>query len=76
MGCRRSSSAPFGGTLPPGEGIDPLNSALTDEIDVPVCNNANGDELYYFPGLKESFKLTERLNTRCSGVESLLSGQK
>lgn len=32
-----------------------------------------GDHL---PGLKLSFKLTERLNTRCSGVQSLLSGQK
>ena len=42
----------------------------------PRLRHANGDELYYFPGLKESFKLTERLNTRCSGVESLLSGQK
>lgn len=30
----------------------------------------------YFVGLKLSFRLTERLNTRCSGVESLLSGQK
>ena len=81
MGCRRSSSAPFGGTFPPGEGIDPLNSSLTDKIVIeikqrPRLRHANGDELYYFPGLKESFKLTERLNTRCSGVESLLSGQK
>ena len=31
---------------------------------------------YYFPGLKLSFRLTERLKTRCSGEESLLSGQK
>ena len=30
----------------------------------------------YFLGLKLSFRLTERLNTRCSGEESLLSGQK
>ena len=30
----------------------------------------------YFPGLKLSFRLTERLNTRCSGVQSRLSGQK
>ena len=30
----------------------------------------------YFPGLKLSFRLTERLNTRWSGVQSLLSGQK
>ena len=30
----------------------------------------------YFPGLKLSFKLTERLNTKCSAEESLLSGQK
>ena len=34
----------------------------------PFCN--------YLPGLKLSFRLTERLNTRCSGAESLLSGQK
>ena len=27
-------------------------------------------------GLKLSFRLTARLNTRCSGVESLLSAQK
>ena len=33
-------------------------------------------ENFYLPGLKESFRLTLRLNTRCSGVESLLSGQK
>ena len=32
--------------------------------------------ILYLPGLKESFRLTERLNTRCSGEESLLSGQK
>ena len=30
----------------------------------------------YFPGLKESFRLTERLNTRWPGAQSLLSGQK
>ena len=30
----------------------------------------------YFLGLKLSFRLTERLKTRCSGAESLLSGQK
>lgn len=34
------------------------------------------DKCYYLPGLKLSFKLTERLNTRCSDVQSLLSGQK
>ena len=33
-------------------------------------------KLFYLPGLKESFRLTERLKTRWSGVESLLSGQK
>ena len=30
----------------------------------------------YFPGLKLSFRLTERLNTRRPGAQSLLSGQK
>lgn len=30
----------------------------------------------YLPGLKLSFKLTDRLKTKWSGVESLLSGQK
>ena len=30
IGCRRSSSAPCGGTFPPGEGIDPLNSPIVD----------------------------------------------
>ena len=57
------------------------NSSLTDKIVIeikqrPRLRQANGDELCYLPGLKESFKLTERLNTRCSGDESLLSGQK
>ena len=43
----------------------------------PVCiANRAVPYLFYFPGLKESFRLTERLNTRCSGLESLLSGQK
>ncbi len=31
---------------------------------------------FYFAGLKLSFRLTERLKTRWSEVESLLSGQK
>ena len=30
VSCRRSSSAPCGGTFPPGEGIDPLNSPIVD----------------------------------------------
>ena len=43
----------------------------------PVCDcRQGGFYTIYFPGLKESFRLTERLNTRCSGLESLLSGQK
>ncbi len=33
-------------------------------------------QLFYLPGLKLSFRPTERLKTRCSGVLSLLSGQK
>ena len=44
----------------------------------PPCLHRKQGGFYtiYFPGLKESFRLTERLNTRCSGLESLLSGQK
>jgi len=30
----------------------------------------------YFPGLKESFRLTLRLKTKWPGAQSLLSGQK
>ena len=35
-----------------------------------------GLRIIYLPGLKESFRLTERLNTRWPGVQSLESGQK
>ena len=31
---------------------------------------------FYLPGLKESFRLTERLKTRWPGAQSRLSGQK
>ena len=37
---------------------------------------AQRENCNHLPGLKESFRLTERLNTRCSAEESRLSGQK
>ena len=33
-------------------------------------------KVIYLPGLKESFRLTDLLNTRCSALLSLESGQK
>ncbi len=32
--------------------------------------------VFYFPGLKPSLRLTDRLNTKAPGLESLLSAQK
>ena len=50
----------------------PVNCLICPACCSGIFNNT-GD---YFPGLKESFRLTERLNTRWPGAQSLLSGQK
>ena len=54
--------------------VEPRGSCLQQERKdgrTKRCGHLN-----YLPGLKESFRLTLRLNTRCPGAQSLLSGQK
>ena len=58
-----------------------LQSSFYEKMPELVENPVQGPDqfrqiFYYFPGLKLSFRLTLRLKTRCSGVQSLLSGQK
>lgn len=61
--------------------ISPTVGAVVIEAYAPLHKNCPTGETVgqgwdYFPGLKLSFRLTERLNTRRPGAQSLLSGQK